>query len=117
MTFADEEILTRYARLAPRYDRAHARWLRFAGGEAQCAFEGAVTARVRPGTSVLDVGCGTGALARRLSAAHGNSIELTLVDASRQMLARAGDIAARHVHGEIENLPLPSNRYDVVICA
>lgn len=77
---------TRYARIAPSYDRLHERWLRHAGGEAQSAFEGAVTALIRPGMRILDVGCGTGALARRLHAQFGATIEMTLVDACPQML-------------------------------
>lgn len=47
-------VLNRFGRIAPAYDRLHARWLRHAGGEAQSAFEGAVIALVRPGVRILD---------------------------------------------------------------
>ena len=42
--------------IAPDYDSLHGRWLRYAGGEAQAAFEGATTGLLRPGMRVVDVG-------------------------------------------------------------
>lgn len=117
MTHSDEKTLARYARLVPDYDRLHARWLRHAGGHAQCAFDGAVTALARPGTRILDVGCGTGAMARRLAAMFDDTISLSLVDACPQMLARTADIRAERINGRIENLPVPSDGYDLVTCA
>jgi len=110
-------MVARYARAAPRYDRLHDRWLRYAGGEAQSAFEGAVTALIRPGMTVLDVGCGTGALARRLTRQFGTAIDFTLVDACSQMLDRAADLDVARVIGSIENLPVPSAAFDLVTCS
>lgn len=99
------------------YDRSHARWLRFAGGEAQCAFEGAVSALLRPGMSMLDVACGTGALARRLQSSAGGAFQLSLLDASHRMLERCQDITARRVLGRMEAMPFQSDSFDVVTCA
>jgi len=107
----------RYARIAPSYDRLHERWLRHAGGEAQSAFEGAVTALIRPGMRILDVGCGTGALARRLHAQFGDTIEMTLVDACPQMLERTHDIDVARTIGSIENLPVRDGAFDLVTCS
>ncbi|WP_370319081.1 class I SAM-dependent methyltransferase [Oricola sp.] len=108
---------TRYARIAPAYDRLHERWLRHAGGEAQSAFEGAVTALIRPGMRILDVGCGTGALARRLHAQFGDTIAMTLVDACPQMLERTHDIDVARTIGSIENLPVRDGAFDLVTCS
>lgn len=108
---------TRYARIAPSYDRLHERWLRHAGGEAQSAFEGAVTALIRPGMRILDVGCGTGALARRLHAQFGAAIDMTLVDACPQMLERTHDIDVARTIGSIENLPVRDSAFDLVTCS
>lgn len=110
-------MVARYARVAPRYDRLHDRWLRYAGGEAQSAFEGAVTALIKPGMAVLDVGCGTGALARRLARQFGATIAFALVDACPQMLDRAADIGVTRAIGSIEKLPVRTAAFDLVTCS
>ncbi|MAS04762.1 MAG: ubiquinone biosynthesis protein UbiE [Ahrensia sp.] len=110
-------VPARYARIAPSYDRLHERWLRHAGGEAQSAFEGAVTALIRPGMRILDVGCGTGALARRLHAQFGDTIDMTLVDACPNMLERTHDIDVARIIGSIETLPVPDGVFDLVTCS
>ena len=53
---------------------------------------------LRPGAKVLDAGCGTGVLARRMRELQPD-IELTLVDLSAAMLARASDVPGEHVQG------------------
>lgn len=106
-----------YDRLAPRYDRRHMRWLRYAGGEAQAALEAAVRALDGPGAQVLDVGCGTGAFARRLVREGVCPSRLTLVDPSDAMLARCGDIPALKVQAPVESLPFAPGRFDIVTCA
>lgn len=99
------------------YDQAHARWLRFAGGEAQCAFEGAVTALLRPGATVMDAACGTGTVARRLLRNVGGTVELVLLDNSTKVLDRCADISADRVHGCMTNLPFTADQFDLVTCA
>jgi len=99
------------------YDRMHARWLRHAGGEAQCAFEGAVTALLHPEMSVLDAACGTGTVARRMMNCVGGALDLTMLDASAGMLARCRDISATRVRGRIEDLPFDPGSFDLVTSA
>jgi ubiquinone/menaquinone biosynthesis C-methylase UbiE len=100
-----------------RYDRAHMRWLRFAGGEAQCAFEGAVTALLRPGMRALDVACGTGTVARRLLQGAQGDVDLVLLDASPNMLEKCREIPAQRILGCMENLPFEANSFDLLTCA
>jgi SAM-dependent methyltransferase len=69
---------------------------------------------LRPAGSVLDVGCGTGALARRLSAA---GYEVTGVDPSDGMLdvmrSRAPEVRAVQASGA--ELPFETGSFDVVV--
>ncbi|MEM9342571.1 MAG: methyltransferase domain-containing protein [Pseudomonadota bacterium] len=102
---------------ATGYVTAHARWLRHAGGEAQCAFEGAVAALLQPGDRMLDVACGRGTVARRLLKEAAGQVDLTLLDASHRMLAACRDIPARRVVGCMTDLPFASNQFDLVTCA
>ena len=99
------------------YARAHERWLRHAGGEAQCAFEGAVTAVLRPGLRILDVACGTGTLARRLMKSVEDDLNLVLLDNSHMMLASCADIRARRVQGCMKDLPFATDSFDLLTCA
>lgn len=100
-----------------RYDRAHARWLRYAGGEAQCAFEGAVTALLRPGMRMLDVACGTGTVCRRLLKAAPGALDLVLLDASARMLEQCKDIPAERRLGCMRDLPFDNATFDLLTCA
>lgn len=106
-----------YDTLSHRYDRSHGRWLRFAGGEAQCAFEGAATALLRPGMRILDAGCGTGTVARRLLRKANGPVELVLLDASVKMLAKCHDIPATRTTGCMKNLPFEMDHFDLLTCA
>ena len=105
-----------YDGIAPAYDRLHARFLRSVGGSAQSALEGAVTALLRPGLSVLDAGCGTARLGRQLSVAE-PSIDLTLLDAAPAMLHRSRHLAARRVHGSLDALPFANVSFGLTVCA
>jgi ubiquinone/menaquinone biosynthesis C-methylase UbiE len=76
-------------------------------------------AGVRPGDSVLDVGCSSGYLARKLAAAAGPAGHVTGVDPS----AAAIGYARRHAHGGTtfivgiaQDLPFPDSSFDVVTC-
>ena len=105
-----------YDGLAPAYDPLHARFLRLAGGAAQGALEGAVAALLRPGMAVLDAGCGTGRMGRRLLGVE-PSLRLTLLDAAPAMLAAARNVPARRVHGSLLAMPFADGAFDVALCA
>ena len=78
-------------------------------------------ARLAPGESVLDVGCGTGALAIAAKAAVGSGGDVCGVDASPQMVARArrkAEKAGVDVGFEtvaVESLPFPDDTFDAVL--
>lgn len=105
-----------YDRLAPRYDKLHHRWLRHAGGEAQAALEALVRALATPDTALLDAGCGTGNLARRLIAEGLPPNAMTLLDPSVSMLARCADIPVPKIEGRLEALPFNDGTFDIVTC-
>jgi SAM-dependent methyltransferase len=69
---------------------------------------------LRSGGSVLDVGCGTGALARRLT---GLGYEVTGIDPSDGMLAvmRERSPGVRAVRGSGAELPFDPDSFDVVL--
>ena len=69
---------------------------------------------LRPGGAVLDVGCGTGMLARRLAAA---GFELTGVDPSEGMLEvmRARSPGIRAIRASGTALPFDADSFDVVL--
>lgn len=76
-------------------------------------------AGVRPGDSVLDVGCSGGYLARRLAAAAGPSGRVTGVDPSAAAIGYARRRAAGTITftvGVAQDLPLPDSSFDVVTC-
>lgn len=117
LAISNPDRVSVYDRLAPRYERLHQRWLRYAGGEAQVALEAAVRALTTPATNLLDAGCGTGAFARTLSADGGSPAYVTLLDPSDAMLSRCADLKARRVKGRLEALPFNDGEFDLVTCA
>lgn len=77
-------------------------------------------ARVAPGESVLDVGCGTGSLAIAAKHRVGPVGEVCGIDPSPEMVARARRKAARagasvpFETGSVDSLPFPDATFDVV---
>ena len=108
--------INNYRNLAKRYERLHERWLNYAGGEAQSAFEGATIALLQPGMDVLDAGCGTGAFAVRMLRQTNNQINLSLLDGCPEMLAQTPMISAEKLEGDLEDLPFADNQFDLVTC-
>ena len=78
-------------------------------------------AGVKPGDSVLDVGCGPGRLARAAGVAVGPGGEAYGIDAAPEMIEVARRKAARsraNVHfqvGLIEEMPFEDGRFDIVV--
>ena len=78
-------------------------------------------ANIPVGSTVLDVGSGTGVLLPYLHAAVGAGGEITAVDFSEKMLAKAQEKFANLGNinfcvGDILEMKLPTENYDVVIC-
>jgi len=76
-------------------------------------------AGVRPGDLVLDVGCSSGYLARKLAAAAGPTGHVTGVDPSEAAIAyarRRAPGAMTFTVGVAQDLPLPDSFFDVVTC-
>jgi ubiquinone/menaquinone biosynthesis C-methylase UbiE len=68
---------------------------------------------------ILDVGCGTGYLLRRLATRCPEAVDLTGVDPARAMIAAARAAAAddrlRWLEGTAEKLPFPGGSFDLVV--
>jgi SAM-dependent methyltransferase len=80
-------------------------------------------AELRPGETVLEVGCGTGVLDRWLARHTGRANHIVGVDISRYVLREATALARREGlegvvefrEGSAEALPFPENSFDVVM--
>ncbi len=92
------------------YDTPRGRWI----GEAEFRLAARLLA-VRPGDSLLDVGCGTGWFTRRFA---GEGLQATGLDADPAWLAFArehSDSAIRWVEGDARRLPYPDSSFDHVL--
>lgn len=78
-------------------------------------------AQIKPGESILDVGCGTGQLTRAAKGKAGATAEVVGVDASAEMIAVARHKAQEEgcdidfQPGLIEKLSFPDDQFDVVL--
>ena len=90
------------------------------GGRRGRVYRRIVTlAGVRPGDSVLDVGCSSGFLARKLAAAAGPAGHVTGVDPSEAAIAHARRRASGGMTftvGVAQDLDLPGSSFDAVTC-
>ena len=105
-----------YEHVAPRYDHFRDLWLKWAGAEAEAAMLEDLAAALQPGSRVLDAGCGTGALSRRIRQMEPTA-ELVMLDLSPAMLAGAADVAGQHVVGSVSDLPFGAQSFDIVVAA
>jgi ubiquinone/menaquinone biosynthesis C-methylase UbiE len=78
-------------------------------------------ARLRPGSAVLDVGCGTGTLAILAKKHTGPTAAVHGIDASPEMIARArrkaksAGVDVAFENAVVEALPFPDGTFDVVL--
>lgn len=79
-------------------------------------------ANPQPGERVLDVGCGTGIVARRVAARVGPAGSVTGIDLNPNMLAvaqatsQAEGLAIDWREGPAESLPFPDESFDLLLC-
>ena len=96
-------------------------WVLTLGNERRFRQRLAELARLEAGQSVLDVGCGTGALAIAAKGFVGAGGQVAGVDPSPEMVARAtrkaakAGVEARFDVGTIEALPFPDATFDTVL--
>lgn len=96
-------------------------WLVTLGREGRLREKLLNPARLKPGESVLDVGCGTGSLAIAAKRRVGAGGAVFGVDASAPMIARARNKARKagvevnFDDGVAESLSFPDARFDVVL--
>ena len=96
-------------------------WVLTLGNEGRFRQRLAELARLEAGLSVLDVGCGTGALALAAKGFVGAGGEVAGVDPSPEMVDRAtrkaakAGVEARFEVGTIEALPFPDATFDTVL--
>jgi ubiquinone/menaquinone biosynthesis C-methylase UbiE len=104
---------------AARYDLLV--WLLTHGRPGAFRQKLASLARLVPGESVLDIGCGTGSLAIVAKRMVGATGDVFGIDASPEMIARATTKAAKggtevsFTTAVAESLPFPDARFDVVL--
>jgi ubiquinone/menaquinone biosynthesis C-methylase UbiE len=120
---ADEDQLmkSQMEKMVPSYDSYMRRMT--LGREHVLREETVRLARVEPGDSVLEVGCGTGTLTLAAKRQAGPSGQVFGIDVIPGMIAASQQKAARAQEevtfqlGSIDDIPFPASRFDVVICS
>lgn len=111
--FSTSEVRDRYRRLAPSYDRSLI-LLRLCGFRERYYRRQAVASlSLRPGDSVVDLGCGTGRNFPMLQAAVGPQGRILGVDLTAGMLRQADRLAAAHRWRNVELVEADAASYDV----
>jgi ubiquinone/menaquinone biosynthesis C-methylase UbiE len=106
-----DAVLGEYARLAPHYERRWSFYVRATSRETLARL------RLNPTDSLLDVGCGTGALLSHLAASYPQA-RLAGIDPSPEMLAIARERLPPVIElkqGWAEGIPYLDDAFDVVV--
>ena len=121
MSYDKVQAVGEFGRWSQGYDRCILQRLLF--GPSHRAIIARVRARTGEGAlAILDVGCGTGVFASRISAASPRStvwgvdlVSAMLVQGNARWRRDPEHVAA--VQGDSERLPFPAGAFDVVTCA
>ncbi len=114
LTTAPSDTEGLYDRVADRYERFRALWVSLAGDAVERPMLAELETILMPGLRVLDAGCGTGTLSRRIRTME-PAADLTLLDLSSAMLRHTSDIPASSVQASVLGLPFPDNSFDLVV--
>ena len=114
ITPAPSDAKAIYDHVADRYEQFRVLWTILAGNAVERPMVEELNDILTPGLRVLDAGCGTGTLSRRMKAIEPD-IRLTLLDFSATMLGHTRDIQASRVQASVLNLPFPDNAFDIVV--
>lgn len=117
----DQSMKSEMEKMVPSYD-SYMRKVTF--GREHILREMTVgLAQVKPGDSVLEVGCGTGTLtlaAKRKAGPSGKAFGIDLIpgmiEASRRKAAQANEEITFQL-GSINDIPFSENQFDVVMCS
>jgi ubiquinone/menaquinone biosynthesis C-methylase UbiE len=107
----------RFGRWAPHYERSLLQ--RFFLSPIQTATIAEIGREVAQPTAILDIGCGTGVLLRRLASVYPHA-EFIGVDAAAGMIREARatlreDRSLRFLEARAEELPFPAGSFDLVV--
>lgn len=117
----DQLIRSEMEKIAPSYD---AYMKKITLGREHLLRETTVNlAQVKPGESILEIGCGTGTLtlaAKRKAGASGKAFGIDIIPGmikiSQEKAAQANENIQFQI-GSIDNIPFPENQFDVVMCS
>ncbi|MBL6621761.1 MAG: methyltransferase domain-containing protein [Rickettsiales bacterium] len=104
-------------KIAHNFSKAADQYNRYAKIQKEIASElfFMVKKHIKPGAKILDLGCGTGFIAKLINTEF-QDIEITQVDLSEKMLEKAVKIKnTKTIKADIEKLPLPYNHFDIII--
>jgi ubiquinone/menaquinone biosynthesis C-methylase UbiE len=119
MSYTKEQSLVEFDSWSSKYDASLLQKLLFVPSHNSLLAE--LRELDRPAARVLDIGCGTGVFAERLSQTD-PSLEVWAVDFSRKMIdegrRRMGGRAPIHfVQADSESLPLADGMFDAITCS
>jgi ubiquinone/menaquinone biosynthesis C-methylase UbiE len=115
----DQVMKSEMEKIAPTYD-AYMRKMTF-GRDAALREMTVRLAQIKPGDSVLEVGCGTGSLtlaAKRQAGPSGRVAGIDIIPAMIELSQRKADQACAEITfqlGSITAIPFPDNQFDVVM--
>lgn len=117
----DQRMKSEMEKMVPSYD-SYMRKITF-GRERSLREMTVALAQVKPGNSVLEVGCGTGTLtlaAKRQAGPTGRVFGIDVIPGMIELSQRKAAQANAEVTfqlGSIDDIPFPADQFDVVLCS